>query len=80
MSDPITTLHYTSNANLVNGQYVPGSDGFNLADVNSLAQLNSLPAGVKGLVYLNMVDGATASFQSAVSQYIGNPNLRLLSR
>ncbi|SDQ89792.1 hypothetical protein SAMN05519103_00037 [Rhizobiales bacterium GAS113] len=75
MSDPITNLHYTSGANLVNGQYVPAADGFNLADVNSLDQLNSLPSGVKGLVYLNMTGGATAAFQSAVSLYIGNPKL-----
>ncbi|MGL5165110.1 MAG: beta strand repeat-containing protein, partial [Afipia sp.] len=75
MSDPITSLHYTPNANIVSGQYVPASDGFNLADVSSVAELNSLPPGVKGLVWLNMGDGVTASFQSVVSQYIGNPNL-----
>jgi hypothetical protein len=75
MFGPVTNLHYAPNGNFVNGQYVPGSDGFNLADVSSVAQLNSLPPGVKGLVWLNMTGGVTASFQSTVSQFIGNPNL-----
>ena len=75
MSDPITNLHYAANGNIVNGQYTPGADGFNLADVSSVSALNALPAGVKGLVWLGMGSGATASFQAAVSQYIGNPNL-----
>jgi hypothetical protein len=75
MSDPITSLHYSPNANIVNGQYVPASDGFNLADVSSVDDLNSLPAGVEGLVWLGMTGGATASFQSVVSQFIGNPKL-----
>jgi hypothetical protein len=38
-------------------------------------QLNALPAGVHGLVYLNMTDGVTQSFTNAVNQYAGNPNL-----
>src|SRR5579871_1422054 len=75
MSMPVTNLHYAPNGNFVNGQYVPAGDGFNLADVSSVAELNSLPPGVKGLVWLNMTGGVTASFQSTVSQFIGNPNL-----
>lgn len=75
MSQPSTTLHYVANGNFVDGQYAPGADGFNLADVSSLSVLNALPAGVKGLVYLGMVNGADATFQATVSQYIGNPKL-----
>ncbi len=79
MTDPITSLHYASNGNLatVNGvyTYAPGADGFNLADVSSLGNLNALPAGVKGLVYLGMTDGVTDAFKAAVAQYVGNPNL-----
>ena len=79
MTDPVTSLHYAPNNNLVdtNGveTYAPGVDGFNLADVSSLAELNALPAGVKGLVYLNMTDGVTAAFEAAVDQYIGDPKL-----
>ena len=79
MTDPVTNIHYAANGNIVvsNGisTYAPGADGFNLADVSSLDQLNSLPAGVKGLVYLGMTDGVTAAFEAAVNQYIGNPKL-----
>jgi hypothetical protein len=47
------TLHYASNGNFSpNGSYLPGAVGFNLADVSNLAQLKSLPDGVKGLVWV----------------------------
>jgi hypothetical protein len=76
MTDPTTALHYTANGNLSSsGVYEPGADGFNLADVSSVSELNSLPAGVKGLVYLGLTNGADANFQATVSQFIGNPNL-----
>jgi len=52
ISDPITNLHCAPNGNIVNGQYAPGADGFNLADVSSVSALNALPAGVKRLVWL----------------------------
>jgi hypothetical protein len=77
--DPVTNLHYAPNDNFVESNgvetYAPGVDGFNLADVSSLAELNALPAGVEGLVYLNMTDGVTAAFEAAVDQYIGDPKL-----
>jgi hypothetical protein len=38
MSEPNTSLHYTANGNFVNGQYAPGADGFNLADISSASQ------------------------------------------
>ena len=75
MTDPTTALHYTANGNFVNGVYTPGADGFNLADVGSVSELNSLPPGVKGLVYLGLSNGADANFQATVSAFIGNPNL-----
>jgi len=52
ISDPISNLHCAPNGNIVNGQYAPGADGFNLADVSSVSALNALPAGVKRLVWL----------------------------
>jgi hypothetical protein len=71
-----TTLHYTANANIVNGVYVPAIDGFNLADVSSVSELNALPAGVKGLVWLgDFNNGVDAAFINAVTPYINNPNL-----
>jgi hypothetical protein len=72
---PVTTLHYASNGNFVNGVYAPGADGFNLADVGSADELNALPAGVKGLVWLGMTDGVTPAFIAAVTACIGNSNL-----
>ena len=44
-------LHFAPNGNFYSdGAYLPGKVGFNLADVNSVAEiLDTLPAGVKGL-------------------------------
>jgi hypothetical protein len=75
---PVTSLHYAPNSNLgPSGTYLPGADGFNLADIDvrSKSQLDSLPAGLRGLVYLGDCDGATASFQSAVDAFAGDPRL-----
>jgi hypothetical protein len=53
----VNTWRYTSGSNMVNGEYAPGAFGFNLADVSSLANLNRLPDGVKGLVYIGTSAG-----------------------
>jgi hypothetical protein len=72
MSEPNTSLHYTANGNFVNGQYAPGADGFNLADVSSASVLSEVPSGDKALVYLGMTGGVTAAFKAAVTPFIGN--------
>lgn len=74
---PVTSLHYTSNDNFSqSGHYVPGADGFNLADVgSSKTEMDRLPPGVRGLVWLGRCDGATAAFRSAVGAFIGDPKL-----
>jgi Bacterial Ig-like domain len=72
MSEPTTALHYTANGNFVSGQYMPGADGFNMADVSSPGELSEVPAGDKALVYLGMTGGVTAAFEAAVEPYIGN--------
>jgi hypothetical protein len=72
MSEPTTPLHYTANGNFVNGQYAPGADGFNLADVSSASVLSEVPSGDKALVYLGMTGGVTAAFKAAVTPFIGN--------
>jgi hypothetical protein len=75
---PATHLHYAPNGNFSSsGQYLPGTDGFNLADVKvyEKSELDSLPAGVRGLVWLGACNGATASFRSAVEAYRGDPKL-----
>jgi hypothetical protein len=67
------TLHYTAGANInTQGTYTPAAAGFNLADVSSVDELNSLPANVKGMVYLDQGDGVTQSFIDALKPYIGN--------
>jgi hypothetical protein len=75
---PVTGLHYTPNSNFgPSGRYLPGADGFNLADVNPDAkgQLDGLPAGVRGLVWLGDCGGATAGFRAAVDAFAGDPKL-----
>jgi hypothetical protein len=75
---PVTSLHYASNSNYSrSGRYLPAADGFNLADASSGAknQLDSLPRGVRGLVWLGECGGATAAFRSAVDAFAGDPRL-----
>ncbi|WP_206073382.1 hypothetical protein [Mesorhizobium wenxiniae] len=64
------TLHYTDG---------PAADiakaGFNLADVSYVSQLNALPEGMKGLVWVGNNVGATTAFQSLVRPFINHPKL-----
>ena len=75
MTTPQTTLHYAPNANFSGSTYAPGADGFNLADVSSIGEVNSLPSGVQSLVYLGYTAGNTAAFQSMVQPFVGNPKV-----
>ncbi len=69
----LTTLHYTAGNNFdARGNYTPAAAGFNLADVSSVSELNALPAGVQGMVYLDQGDGVTQSFIDALKPYVGN--------
>ena len=73
---PATTLHYAPNANFdSNGNYLPGADGFNLADVSDVGTLNSLPSGVVGLVWVGLCNGADSTFTSTIQPFVGNPKL-----
>ncbi|MER8879941.1 calcium-binding protein [Mesorhizobium sp. M0684] len=67
----MATLHYTSGGS--------GTDiakaGFNLASVQYVDQVNELPAGMKGLVYLDEANGVTQSFIDKVTPFLGNPNV-----
>ncbi|WP_434721510.1 calcium-binding protein [Mesorhizobium sp. RIZ17] len=67
------TLHYTSGSGGLGTTIA--ADGFNLVDVQSVDQLNALPAGSKGLVWLDEYSGTTSSFIQKVTPFIGNPNL-----
>ncbi len=73
---PRSALHYAANGNFdSNGNYLPSAVGFNLADVGSVTQLDSLPDGVKGLVWVGQCNGADTTFVNTVRPYIGNAKL-----
>jgi len=73
---PVTNLHFTPNGNFdSNGNYLPGADGFNLADVSDLGTLNSLPTGVLGLVWVGLCNGVDANFTATIQPFVNNPKL-----
>lgn len=75
---PVTSMHYASNGNFSqSGQYLPEADGFNIADINTSAKsdLDRLPSGVQGLVWLGDCGGVTAAFRSTVSDFVGDSKL-----
>jgi hypothetical protein len=73
---PVTSLHYTANDNFgPSGAYLPGADGFNLADVGDKGALDALPAGVLGLVWLGACGGATAAFRAQAGAFAGDRKL-----
>lgn len=75
-AEPQTTLHYALNGNFdLATNFLPGSIGFNLADVSSVAQLHSLPDGVKGLVWVGQCNGVDRTFLNTIRPYIGNAKL-----
>jgi serralysin len=65
------TLHYASGGSAAE----IATAGFNLADVQYVSQVNALPDGMKGLVYLGEHDGVTSSFIDKVTPFIGNPDV-----
>ena len=70
---PSTAWHYSGNDNFgPHGRYLPGADGFNLADITSNAEALSLPGNVKGLAYIGRCGGADSSFRSAIAPFIGD--------
>lgn len=72
----LAALHYTSGNNIdAQGNFTPGIAGFNLADVSSVEELNALPDGVMGLVWLDQHSGVNQSFINAVTPFIGNPKV-----
>ena len=74
--EPKTELHHAPNRNFnATGNYLPGKIGFNVADVSAARQLNSLPHGVKALVWVGQCRGVDATFLKTVRPYIGSPNL-----
>ena len=76
LGNDVAALHYTSGNNIDSqGNFAPASAGFNLADVSSVDELNALPDGVMGLIWLDQHSGVTDSFVEAVTPFIGNPRV-----
>ena len=66
--------HYAPNGNFdATGAFVPAKAGFNLADVKSRRELDLLPDGTKGLVWLGQCEGLTEKFKTAVDAVIDHP-------
>lgn len=71
-----TTRHYASNGNFdQNGNYLPGAVGFDVADIGNPWELNHLPAGVRGLVWVDKCNGVDNAFLSTVRPLINHPKL-----
>jgi serralysin len=69
-------LHYAPNRNFdKKGRFLPGSAGFNVADVSSARQTASLPSGVQGLAWIGECNGVTSSFVTKVSAYAASTKL-----
>jgi hypothetical protein len=75
-ANPVRTRHFASNGNFgADGQFVPAAAGFDLADVSNRRELDSLPDGVKGLVWIGACLGATPQFQEVVNAVVDHPKL-----
>jgi hypothetical protein len=73
---PKTDLHHAPNHNFdAINNFLPGKVGFNLADVDNVGQLASLPEGAKGLVWVGQCKGVDAAFVKAVQPFVGRPNV-----
>ncbi len=71
-----TNLHYAPNHNFdAESNYLPGEIGFNLADIGNVQQLDSLPNGSEGLVWIGQCEGVNATFLKAVEPFVGKPKV-----
>ncbi|WP_201724190.1 calcium-binding protein [Bradyrhizobium centrolobii] len=72
----MATLHYAAGGGLDSqGNYTPAEAGFNLADVQYVDQVNALPSGVQGLVWLDQYQGVTQDFINQVTPFLNNPKV-----
>lgn len=72
----MTTLHYAAGGGLDSqGNFAPAEAGFNLADVQYVDQVNALPDGVQGLVWLDQYHGVTQDFIDQVTPFLNNPKV-----
>ncbi|WP_314957502.1 calcium-binding protein [Bradyrhizobium cosmicum] len=72
----MATLHYAAGGGLDSqGNFAPAEAGFNLADVQYVDQVNALPDGVQGLVWLDQYQGVTQEFIDQVTPFLNNPKV-----
>jgi hypothetical protein len=70
------TKHFAANGNFDSeGTFLPAQAGFNLADVSSRVELDRLPEGVMGLMWMGCCNGADATFQAIAGTVIDHPRL-----
>jgi len=75
-SVPETTRHYAPNGNFdAQGRYTPGEFGFNISDVRTIPDLDRLPDGVVGLVWVGRCSGADQAFVEAVRPFVNHPKV-----
>jgi hypothetical protein len=75
-SAPLTTRHFAPNANFdADGRFAPGSFGFNLSDVSKRRDIDRLPDGVLGLVWVGQCNGTDAKFIATVTPFLGHPKV-----
>lgn len=71
---PQHAWHFAANNNFdAAGAFLPSSAGFNLADVSSRRELDLLPRGAMGLVWVGQCGGVTAKFKAVVGAVINHP-------
>jgi hypothetical protein len=68
--------HFAPNANFnAKGDFLPAKAGFDIADVSSRHELDLLPDGVKGLVWIGQCDGVDTKFETLARAVIDHPKL-----
>ncbi|MBZ9850000.1 calcium-binding protein [Mesorhizobium sp. CA14] len=67
----MATLHYAAGGSAAQ----VATAGFNLVDLQNVSQVNALPDGMKGLVFLDAHDGVTQSFTDQVTPFLNNPKV-----
>jgi hypothetical protein len=71
---PQHTWHFAANSNFdAAGAFLPSSAGFNLADVSTPHELDLLPRGAMGLMWVGLCQGVTARFKAVVGAVINHP-------
>jgi hypothetical protein len=70
------TRHFAPNANFdAEGRFEPGQFGFDLSDVSQRRDLDRLPDGVLGLVWVGQCNGADARFITTVTPFLQHPRV-----